>query len=45
MQAGAGGVFFGRNIWQNKNMRGMIKALRHVIHDNGTVSEAMQYLK
>lgn len=45
MQAGAGGVFFGRNIWQNKNMRGMIKALRHVIHGNGTASEAMQYLR
>lgn len=45
MQAGASGVFFGRNVWQNKNMPGMIRALRHVIHDNGSVSEALEYLK
>jgi DhnA family fructose-bisphosphate aldolase class Ia len=45
LQAGAAGVFFGRNVWQNPNMVGMIKALRHVIHDNGSVQEALNWLK
>ena len=44
MEAGASGVVFGRNIWQNSNSRGMIGALRHVIHENGSVSEAMGQL-
>jgi DhnA family fructose-bisphosphate aldolase class Ia len=44
MEAGAAGVVFGRNIWQNSNSRGMIGALRHIIHENGSVSEAMGQL-
>lgn len=45
LQAGAAGVFFGRNVWQNQNVVGMIRALRHVIHDNGSVQEALDWLK
>ena len=45
MQAGATGVVFGRNIWQSGNIRGMIGALRHIVHDNGTVEEALRQLK
>jgi DhnA family fructose-bisphosphate aldolase class Ia len=45
MQAGAAGVFFGRNVWQSKNPQGMIKALQRVIHHNSPVSEAINYLK
>jgi DhnA family fructose-bisphosphate aldolase class Ia len=41
VQAGAAGVVFGRNIWQSGNTRGMIAALRHIIHNNGPVREAM----
>ncbi len=44
MQAGAAGVFFGRNVWQSNNMVGMIKALKHIIHGNGTVAEALSRL-
>jgi DhnA family fructose-bisphosphate aldolase class Ia len=44
IQAGGTGVVFGRNIWQSGNIRGMMKALRHIVHANGTVDEAMAKL-
>src|SRR3989337_2863242 len=42
MQRGAIGVNLGRNIWQNPHPVPMIRALRHIIHENGTVAEAMK---
>ncbi len=44
LDAGGRGVVFGRNIWQNPQPAKMIKALRHLIHDDGTVDEAMNFL-
>lgn len=44
IQGGSSGVVFGRNIWQNNNMPGMVAALQHIIHHGGSVSEAMQKL-
>jgi DhnA family fructose-bisphosphate aldolase class Ia len=44
IQAGAAGVVFGRNIWQNKNPAGMVRALRHVVHDDATALEAVREL-
>lgn len=44
MQAGAAGVVFGRNIWQSEDPHGMIKALRHIIHEEGTVEDALGIL-
>jgi putative autoinducer-2 (AI-2) aldolase len=41
IQAGAAGVDFGRNIFQDENPLGMIKAIRSVVHDNRTVNEAL----
>jgi putative autoinducer-2 (AI-2) aldolase len=40
MEKGAIGVNLGRNIWQNDYPVAMIKALRAIIHDKGTVKEA-----
>jgi len=40
MEKGAIGVNLGRNIWQNDYPVAMIRALRTIIHDNGTVEEA-----
>jgi fructose-bisphosphate aldolase, class I len=40
-QAGAAGVVFGRNIWQSGDTRGMIHALRSIIHEGRTVAEAL----
>ncbi|HMQ51555.1 MAG TPA: fructose-bisphosphate aldolase [Anaerolineae bacterium] len=45
LQAGAAGVVFGRNIWQSSDPQGMIRALRHIIHDNGSVNEALAALE
>ena len=44
LDAGGRGVVFGRNIWQNPQPAKMIKALRHLIHDDGTVDNAMNFL-
>lgn len=44
MQAGASGVIFGRNIWQNPQPQRVINALNHIIHNNGSVSEALAEL-
>jgi putative autoinducer-2 (AI-2) aldolase len=41
VQAGAVGVDFGRNIFQDNNPIGMIKAIGSIIHENRTVKEAM----
>ena len=40
MQNGAIGINLGRNIWQNAHPVPMIRALRHIVHGNGTVAEA-----
>ncbi len=45
MEAGAAGVVFGRNIWQSGQTREMLAALRHIVHENGTVSAAVRQLK
>ena len=44
VQAGAAGITFGRNVWQSDNTRGVIRALQHIIHNNGSVDEAMSEL-
>ncbi|MHC1629375.1 MAG: 3-hydroxy-5-phosphonooxypentane-2,4-dione thiolase [Methanoculleaceae archaeon] len=41
VQAGAAGVDFGRNIFQDANPVGMIKAIGAIVHDDHTVQEAM----
>ena len=41
VQAGAAGVDFGRNIFQDENPIGMIKAIGAIVHGNHTVKEAM----
>jgi class I fructose-bisphosphate aldolase len=45
LDAGGGGVVFGRNIWQSPDPARMIKALRHLIHQDGTVDEAAELLR
>jgi DhnA family fructose-bisphosphate aldolase class Ia len=44
MQAGGKGVVFGRNIWQNSNVPGVMASLRAIIHQGATVEEAMKEL-
>jgi DhnA family fructose-bisphosphate aldolase class Ia len=40
-EAGAAGVVFGRNIWQSGDTRGMIRALKGIIHEGRPVAEAL----
>lgn len=42
IQRGAVGVDMGRNVWQSENPVGMIKAIRHIVHENGTVKGAVE---
>ncbi len=44
LDAGGRGVVFGRNIWQSPDPAKTIKALRHLIHEDGSVDEAMGLL-
>ena len=41
VQAGAAGVDFGRNIFQDENPLGMIKAIKAIVHEDHTVKEAL----
>jgi DhnA family fructose-bisphosphate aldolase class Ia len=38
-------VVFGRNIWQSPDPAKMVKALRHLIHEDGTVDGAADLLR
>ncbi len=42
--AGAGGVAFGRNIWQHKNPEAITRAVTGVVHDGWSVDEALRHL-
>jgi class I fructose-bisphosphate aldolase len=45
LDAGGRGVVFGRNIWQSPDPAKMVKALRHLIHEDGAVDEAADLLR
>ena len=40
LQKGAIGVNLGRNIWQNDHPVAMIRAIRHIVHENASPGEA-----
>ena len=42
VQQGAVGVDMGRNIWQSDNAVAMIQAIRHIVHEKGSASEATE---
>ncbi len=44
MQRGAIGVNLGRNVWQNKQPVAMAKALRSIIHENASATDALDVL-
>jgi len=45
VEVGGAGVFFGRNVFQSENPRGMVRALRKIIHENSSVEEALMELR
>ncbi|MEW9674515.1 class I fructose-bisphosphate aldolase, partial [Ammoniphilus sp. 3BR4] len=40
--AGGVGITFGRFVWNNSNPTAIVKALAHVIHEDGSVKEAVE---
>jgi len=42
MSVGAAGVTYGRNVWQADDPAKVISALKHIIHEKGTVKEALE---
>ncbi|ADI31921.1 class I fructose-bisphosphate aldolase [Staphylothermus hellenicus] len=45
IQAGGKGVVVGRNVFQHKNPKAMIKAVKAVVHENKTPEEAVKLLE
>ncbi len=45
IKEGAKGVDMGRNVWQNPDPIGMIKAIRAIVHEGASVKEAGKLLK
>ena len=42
IQNGSIGINLGRNVWQSEHPVPMIRALRHIVHENGSVREASE---
>lgn len=42
IKKGAVGVDMGRNVWQSQNPVGILKAIRHIVHENGNVKDALE---
>lgn len=45
MQAGAAGIFVGRNAFQASNPTAMVRALRLIVHEKATVDEALRIVQ
>ena len=41
VRAGAAGITFGRNIWQSGHTQKMIAAMKYVVHEDASVTEAV----
>jgi class I fructose-bisphosphate aldolase len=44
VQAGAAGITFGRNVWQSGKPGHMIRALKYILHEDGSVDKALGML-
>lgn len=45
INAGARGVIFGRNIWQYERPSEIIKAIKTIVHENGSARDASRFVK
>lgn len=45
LEAGGAGVSIGRNVFQHKKKKAMVKAICNIVHENITVEEALKILK
>lgn len=44
IDVGAAGITYGRSIWQSDNPTKMIEALKIIVHENGSVADALNFL-
>ncbi len=42
VKAGAKGIVFGRNVWQNPSMKELVKALKEIVHEGSTAEEVIE---
>lgn len=42
IDAGAVGTCIGRNVWQHRNVKGMVRALRAIVHEDASLEEAVE---
>jgi len=42
IEAGAKGIVFGRNVWQNPKMESLILGLKEIVHKNSDVEEVIK---
>jgi fructose-bisphosphate aldolase, class I len=42
VKAGGAGITFGRNIWQSRNLPGLMRALKLVVHEEASVKAALK---
>ena len=45
LEAGAAGVAFGRNIWQNSDPEAVVRSIAGIIHEGWTVEEALRQMR
>jgi len=45
MDAGAAGITYGRNIWQDPNPAGVVAAIKAIVHENYTPEQAIELYK
>ncbi|SKA85575.1 fructose-bisphosphate aldolase, class I [Paucidesulfovibrio gracilis DSM 16080] len=45
LMAGGAGLSVGRNVFQHDDPTGLVRALHHIVHENGSVDEAMRLLE
>jgi class I fructose-bisphosphate aldolase/fructose-bisphosphate aldolase/2-amino-3,7-dideoxy-D-threo-hept-6-ulosonate synthase len=45
LDAGVGGVTYGRFVWEYKNVTALVKALRLMIHEDASVKQSLEYLR
>lgn len=45
MDAGVGGVTFGRFVWEYKDITALVRALKSIIHENASAAQALEMLR
>ncbi|MCG8472780.1 MAG: 2-amino-3,7-dideoxy-D-threo-hept-6-ulosonate synthase [Desulfobacterales bacterium] len=44
VDAGGAGLSIGRNVFQHRDPEGLVKGMHHIVHEKGSVEEALEFL-